>query len=158
MAATSSRHAGRKRALDILYEADLLERPLTAVLADHLEYEDPPGAFSAQLVRGVDRHRGELDTLISAHARGWRLERMPVVDRNLLRLGLYEMRYTDDVPDAVAIDEAVELAKELSTDDSGRFINGVLARVAGAGPSEPDLGARNEAGGGETRVEEPGDA
>lgn len=130
-----TRHEARKRALDILYESDLLDRPLTAVLADHLERDDPPGEFTVDLVGGIDRHRSELDATISKHAHGWRLERMPVVDRNLLRLGLYEMHFANDVDDAVAINEAVELAKELSTDDSGRFINGVLARILGSNES-----------------------
>lgn len=125
-----SRRAARKRALDICYEADLLGRPLASVLADHLERDDdPPGEYAVQLVRGVERNRAELDRLIGEQARGWRLERMPIVDRNLLRLGLYELFHEPDVPDAVAISEAVELAKELSTDDSGRFVNGVLSSL-----------------------------
>ena len=127
---TVTRHAARKRALDILYEADLIDRSLGDVLVKHLEdVEDPPGEFSVALVRGVHRHRTELDELISAHSREWKLSRMPVVDRNVLRLGLFEILHTD-VPHAVAIDEAVELAKELSTPDSPRFINGILARIA----------------------------
>lgn len=125
-----SRRQARKRALDVLYEADLLRRDVASVLADHLERDDPPGEFAVALVRGVDRHRPGLDALISSHARDWRLERMPVVDRNLLRMGLYEILHDPDVPTAVAIDEAVDLAKELSTDDSGRFVNGILARIA----------------------------
>jgi transcription antitermination protein NusB len=125
-----SRRAARKHALDMLYEADLLGRDVAAVLADHLERDPPPGEFAVALVRGVDRQRPELDALISRHARGWRLERMPVVDRNLLRIGVYELLHEPEVPDAVAITEAVELAKELSTDDSGRFVNGVLAGIA----------------------------
>jgi N utilization substance protein B len=132
-----SRRAARKRALDILYEADLLHRDAVTVLAAHLERDDPPGEFTVALVRGVDLKRAELDALISTHARDWRLERMPVVDRNLLRIGLYEILHDPDVPTAVAIDEAVDLAKELSTDDSGRFVNGVLARIAAEQPSTP---------------------
>lgn len=125
-----SRRAARKRALDICYEADLRGRDLVTVLADHLESDEPPDAFTVALVRGVERTRAQLDDLIGGHSRGWRLERMPVVDRNLLRIGLYEILHEPEVPTAVAIDEAVALAKELSTDDSGRFVNGVLARVA----------------------------
>jgi N utilization substance protein B len=125
-----SRRAGRKRALDILYEADLKDRPVPTVLAEHLAGEDAPSKFSVALVRGVHRHRGDLDALIERYARDWTLARMPVVDRNLLRIGLYEILHEPDVPNAVAIDEAVELAKELSTDDSGRFVNGLLARAA----------------------------
>ncbi|HVL99530.1 MAG TPA: transcription antitermination factor NusB [Egibacteraceae bacterium] len=125
-----SRHVARKQALDVLYEADLKGHPVPTVLAEHLRAEDPLPEFALALVRGVHRHREEIDDLISAHARGWTLSRMPVVDRNLLRIGLYEILHDDDVPTAVAIDEAVELAKELSTDNSGRFVNGVLARIA----------------------------
>lgn len=132
-----SRRAARKRALDVLYEADLLHRDVASVLATHLEGDDPPAAFTVAIVRGVDRNRGELDTLIARHARDWRLERMPVVDRNLLRIGLYEILHEPEVPTAVAIDEAVDLAKELSTDDSGRFINGLLARIARDQPPAP---------------------
>jgi transcription antitermination protein NusB len=135
-----SRRQARKRALDILYEADLLGRSVAVVLADHLERSDPPEDFAVALVRGVERTRLELDALIREHARGWRLERMPVVDRNLLRIGLWEILHEPDVPAAVAITEAVELAKELSTEDSGRFLNGVLARIAGEQPPDaPDL-------------------
>ncbi|MGH8901236.1 MAG: transcription antitermination factor NusB [Egibacteraceae bacterium] len=125
-----SRHAARRRALEILYEADLKDQPIPTVLAIHLEGEHSPPEFTLALVRGVHRHRPELDALIERYARDWRLERMPVIDRNLLRMGLFEIFHRADVPNAVAIDEAIELAKELSTDDSARFINGVLARAA----------------------------
>ncbi len=127
-----SRRAARKRALDVLYEADLKGRPIPTVLAAHLDpdAEDPLPDFSVALVRGVHRHRDELDALIETHARDWKLSRMPVVDRNLIRIGLYEILHDPEVPAAVAINEAVELAKELSTDDSGRFVNGILGRVA----------------------------
>lgn len=132
MKPSRSRRAGRKRALDILYEADLKGRPLPAVLADHLSVEgaDALSDFSVALVRGVHRHRDELDRVIQANARDWKLSRMPIVDRNLLRMGLYEILHDPDVPNPVAINEAVDLAKEFSTEDSGRFVNGLLARVA----------------------------
>ena len=124
----ASRREARKRALDLLYEADLKDRPLPQVLAAVVAEEELP-PFTLELVRGVHRHRDELDGLITANARDWTLDRMPIVDRNLLRLGLFELLHTD-VPKAVAIDEAVDLAKTLSTDASGRFVNGLLARVA----------------------------
>lgn len=127
-----SRHDERRRALEILYEADLKERPIARVLATHLDGESPPTEFTLQLVRGVNAHQEELDALISANAKDWKLARMPVVDRNLLRIGLFEILHVAEVPTAVAIDEAVELAKELSTDSSGRFVNGLLARLAPA--------------------------
>ena len=144
--AKQPRHAARRHALEILYEADLRHRAIPAVLAERLAEEDAPGPFAVALVRGVHRNAEEIDALISSHARGWSLHRMPVVDRNLLRLGLAEILHSeDDVPAAVAIDEAVQLAKELSTDDSPRFINGVLAKIAdehaaAAGPP-PDADA-----------------
>ena len=125
-----SRREARKQALDLLYEADLKSRPLPQVLAARLATGDLP-EFSLELVRGVHRHRADLDRLIEANARDWTLARMPIIDRNLLRLGLFELLHSD-VPTAVVIDEAVELAKSLSTDDSGRFVNGLLARVADA--------------------------
>ena len=128
------RHVARKRALDILYEADLKERPLAEVLATHLREDDDFSAFAVELVRGVHRHREQIDHLIEEHSRGWKLSRMPIVDRNVLRVGLFELLHAPDVPTAVAIDEAVELVKELSTEDSGRFVNGLLARVAEAAP------------------------
>lgn len=133
MSARPGRHQARRRALDLLYEADLKQRSVEVVLGSidpAAEDTDELPAFTAELVRGVAAHQSELDAVIVGHAQGWHLERMPILDRNLLRLALYEMRYEGDVPDAVAIDEAVRLAKELSTEDSGRFINGLLAHVA----------------------------
>ena len=129
---SGTRHAARKRALDILYEADLKERPLAEVLATHLRVDEHLSPFAVELVRGVHRNREQIDGLIEAHARGWKLSRMPIVDRNVLRVGLFEVLHNADVPTAVAIDEAVELAKELSTEDSGRFVNGLLSRAAEA--------------------------
>ena len=123
------RRRARRRALDILYQADVTHRDPAEVMEERLELEevDP---FTEQLVRGVAEKAAELDRLIGEHAEGWTVHRMAVVDRNLLRLACYEMLWRDDVPVAVAIDEAVEAAKELSTEDSGRFVNGVLGRIA----------------------------
>ncbi len=133
---TRSRHADRQRALALLYEADLRgDEPV--VVLQRSGGDDPPGAFTATLVEGVARTRPRLDELITTYARGWTIDRMPVVDRNLLRLGLWELLFSD-VPVAVVIDEAVELANELSTPDSGRFVNGLLAQVA---RSEADVAA-----------------
>jgi transcription antitermination protein NusB len=125
-----SRHEARKQALDVLYEADLKDRPLAGVLAAHIRDDESLDPFAVELIRGVYRHLEELDGLIEEHSRGWKLSRMPIVDRNILRLALFELLHSDEVPTAVAIDEAVELAKELSTADSGRFVNGLLSRVA----------------------------
>lgn len=128
--ARTPRRVSRKRALDILYEADLKGRAVPAVLAAHLDDADDLPEHTLAIVRGVHRHQAEIDALLTEHARDWALTRMPLVDRNLLRIGVYEILHDDDIPTAVAIDEAVALAKELSTDDSGRFVNGLLARVA----------------------------
>jgi N utilization substance protein B len=99
-------------------------------LAERLMQSDPPvSEYAVTLVEGVTTHRAELDALISTSSQDWTIDRMPPVDRNLLRLGGYELLYADDVPDAVAIDEAVELAARLSTDESAAFINGVLGRL-----------------------------
>ena len=125
------RRAGRKRALDVLYESDLKAKPIPLVLAAHLkDPDDELPDFAVAIVRGVHRHLDQLDALIQEHARGWKLSRMPIVDRNLLRIALFEILHDPAVPSAVAINEAVDLAKQLSTDDSGRFVNGVLARIA----------------------------
>ena len=130
-----SRRASRKRALDLLYQADLTRRPPAVLLAAELRDDTFNDTFAEHLVRGVSEHREALDAEIGAYATGWKIDRMPIIDRNLLRLALYELRHLADVPDAVAISEAVALAEELSTDASGRFVNGVLARLAT--PEEP---------------------
>ncbi len=120
------RTKARKRALDILHSADALDRAALDVLAEEPDVPD----FTREIVEGVEEHRAELDDLIRRYADRWALERMPIVDRNLLRIGIFELLYRPDVPAAAAINEAVELAKMLSTEDSGRFVNGLLGRVA----------------------------
>ena len=127
-----ARSKARKRAVDFLYEADLLGTDPVTLLAERVGSPDVPpiNDYTVTLVEGVTAHRSRIDDLISEHAEGWTLQRMPAVDRAILRLGLYELLWAADVPDAVAIDEAVELAKGLSTDDSPRFVNGVLGRIA----------------------------
>ncbi|QQQ74491.1 transcription antitermination factor NusB [Saccharothrix sp. 6-C] len=127
-----ARSKARKRALDVLYEADLRGADPVTLIADRVGSTDVPPVndYTIVLVEGVTAHRARIDDLISEHAEGWTLQRMPAVDRAVLRIGLYELLWAADVPDAVAIDEAVELAKGLSTDDSPRFVNGVLGRIA----------------------------
>jgi N utilization substance protein B len=121
----------RKRALDILFESELQGLPVGGTLADRLEVNDPPvHPYTVQLVEGVAAHAERIDALIAANAKGWTLDRMPTVDRNLLRIATYEITEVEDVPAAVAIAEAVELAKDLSTEDSAGFINGVLSAIA----------------------------
>jgi N utilization substance protein B len=117
------RTRARKRALDLLYGADVLGRDIEDDAIDVPE-------FTRELVEGVTAHHAELDELIQRYAERWALERMPVVDRNLLRIGIYELLHRPDVPTGAAIDSAVELAKLLSTPDSARFVNGILGRVA----------------------------
>ncbi|HUS21692.1 MAG TPA: transcription antitermination factor NusB [Aeromicrobium sp.] len=127
----SARTKYRKRALDILFESELQGLPVGGTLADRLEVNDPPvHPYTVQLVEGVAAHAERIDALIAANAKGWTLDRMPTVDRNLLRIATYEITEVEDVPAAVAIAEAVELAKDLSTEDSAGFINGVLSAIA----------------------------
>jgi N utilization substance protein B len=129
-----ARRKARKRALDVLYEADLRGGSIQATLAASLGRIEPPAPpylpYTVSLVEGVASHADRIDELIASYAEGWTLERMPVVDRNLARIAVYELLYVDDVDDAVAITEAVELAKQMSTDDSPRFLNGMLGRIA----------------------------
>ena len=126
----SARRKARKRALDILFEADLRGTEALATARDRLAQSDPPVPdYAITLVEGVTENRPRLDELIATYAEGWTIDRMPAVDRNLLRLGIYELLFREDIPDVVAIDEAVDLARELSTDESPRFINGLLGRL-----------------------------
>ena len=126
----SARSKARKRALDVLYEADLRDLDPLAVLADHLGRSEPAvPAYAVTLVEGVCSHRPQIDSAVGRYSAGWSLERMAAVDRNLLRLGAYELLFAPDVPDAVAIDEAVRLAKLLSGEEAPAFVNGILARV-----------------------------
>ncbi|PRY28681.1 MULTISPECIES: transcription antitermination factor NusB [Umezawaea] len=127
-----ARSKARKRAVDILFEADLRGQDPVTLVAGRIGSVDVPPVndYTVTLVEGVTAHQARIDDLISEHAEGWTLQRMPAVDRAVLRIGLYELLWATDVPDAVAIDEAIELAKGLSTDDSPRFVNGVLGRIA----------------------------
>jgi N utilization substance protein B len=129
-AQSSSRSKARKRALDILFEAELRGADPVATLEERAAAADPPvREYTAKLVRGVAAHASEIDARISAClAPGWTLPRMPRVDRNALRIAVFEIGY-GEVPDAVAISEAVRLVSELSTDDSPSFVNGVLSAV-----------------------------
>ena len=131
-----SRSGSRRQALQILFAADAIG----AVPADVLQrFRDdsgkPPDAFISELVLGVQEHAAEIDERLSEHARDWTVERMPAVDRSILRLACFEILYTDGVPNAVAIDEAVEAAKELSTDESARFVNGLLGALVRSLPT-----------------------
>ena len=143
-----ARRTARRLALDVLYEAEIRDLlPLEAwelrtaegwVVAasggdDGTELEPDPtpeiSQYALDLIDGVQGHQADIDELIAKYADRWAIERMPVIDRNLVRMALFELLWRDDVPVAVAINEAVELAKSLSTDDSGRFVNGLLGKI-----------------------------
>jgi transcription antitermination protein NusB len=137
----SARTKARKRALDVLFEAD--QRgvdPLEVLAARTAEAEPPVREHTTRLVEGVVAHRERIDGLVETYAEGWPLDRMPAVDRALLRMAAFELLYADDVPDAVVIDEAVGLAGELSTDESPAFVNGLLSRLEALKPSLRETG------------------
>ncbi|MDP2292143.1 MAG: transcription antitermination factor NusB [Actinomycetota bacterium] len=123
---TDERTDARERALILLYEAESKGVASADVLAAQIS---PADELTTQLVEGVAANQAEIDAAISAHAKGWTLQRMPTIDRNVLRIAAFELLGRPDVPVAVVLDEAVELAKRFSTDDSGRFVNGVLSAL-----------------------------
>lgn len=127
-----ARTKARKRALDILFESEAREADPLVVLKERQETDDAPPVsdYAAMLVTGVVERRERIDELLAEHAEGWSVARMPSVDRTLLRIGIYELLWVDEIDDPVAITEAVELARTLSTDDSPRFVNGVLGRIS----------------------------
>jgi N utilization substance protein B len=134
----AARSKARKRALDVLFEAELRGLPVLELLAERMSLGDrPTPEYAAAVVRGVAAHRAEIDKLIAGNAVDWTLERMPSVDRNVLRIGVWELLWADDVPDGVAISEAVALAQDLSTDGSPAFVNGLLAKVAATKAGKP---------------------
>jgi N utilization substance protein B len=127
-----ARSKARKRAVDVLYAAALRDADPLTLHAERTEAAEHPAPndYATELLEGVVAHHERIDGLLAEHAEGWTLDRMPFVDVAILRLGVYELLWATDVPDAVAVDEAVQLAKSLSTDDSPRFVNGVLGRLA----------------------------
>jgi transcription antitermination protein NusB len=131
----AARNKARKRAFQILFEAEQRGADPTTVMADWIrlartdDRQPPVTEYTMQLVEGYTAHAARIDELLSGYAVGWTLDRMPVVDRNVLRLGAYELIWEDDVPDAVVLDEAVQLAKEFSTDESPSYVNGLLGRL-----------------------------
>jgi N utilization substance protein B len=129
----AARSKARKRAVDVLYEADVRGDDRLAVLRDRIETANPPvPEHTVRLVEGVAEHAVRIDELIDAHASNWSIDRLPDVDRAILRMATFELLWADDVPDLVVIDEAVELAKALSTDDSPGYVNGVLGAILAA--------------------------
>ena len=132
----SARGKARKRALDILFEAEIRGEPVLELLAERAATASPPVSdYAAELVRGVHAHQAEIDELLAENSRGWTLERMPAVDRNILRIDAYELFFGAGVPPGAAISEAVLLARELSTDASPAFVNGLLARLSELRPT-----------------------
>ena len=144
------RRAARRLAIDVLYESEIRGTlptealaarqeagwviPTSEDLSEALGDEEPPSrealAYARVLIEGIQEHHADIDALIARYADRWAIERMPVIDRTLLRIAVFEILWRDDVPMPVAINEAVELAKSLSTDDSGRFVNGLLGKIA----------------------------
>src|ERR1700712_2014147 len=124
----SARGKARKRALDVLYASEMRNRSTAEALQKQSE-AGPVNDYTIELVQGVTEHRDRLDEVISAYSQAWTLARMPAVDRNVLRLATFEVLYMDDVPDAVAVSEALNLVRELSTDESPAFVNGVLGNI-----------------------------
>lgn len=148
----ATRREAREHALGLAYEREVRALSAAALLADLAVRPDP---YAVRLVEGVDAHTDAIDELLGRFSEHWTLDRMPVIDRTLLRLGTYELVYEPDIPTAVAISEAVALAKQYSTKDSGRFVNGLLSRVAaevrGDAPDRPDATAPPDEGGGRDR-------
>jgi N utilization substance protein B len=132
----SARSKARKRAVDLLYESDVRSIDAVTTLAERVALADPPiNDYTIELVEGVTAEKWRIDEILDECSEGWTVERMPDVDRAILRLGVFELLWRDDVPNAVALEEAVELAKSLSTDESPRFVNGLLGRVARTKPA-----------------------
>jgi N utilization substance protein B len=126
----AARSKARKRALDILFECELRGLRLGDTLDERVAAGEPPvNDYTVTLIRGVVEHQARIDELVGTYAQGWTLDRMPAVDRNALRLGVFEVMYVDDVPDAVAVTEAMNLVRDLSTDESPAFVNGVLGNI-----------------------------
>jgi transcription antitermination protein NusB len=131
----SARSKARKQALDLLYETDIRGTNLLETLVSRDIPAEGPDArpireYTRELVNGVSENRRKIDELITTYAQGWDMDRLPAVDRNILRLGIFEILWSSAVPTSVAIDEALALAKELSSDDSSKYIHGVLGRIA----------------------------
>ena len=131
----SARSKARKQALDILYESDIRSSDAMAILESRDVTEEGPDArpirdFTRELIAGVSSHKRKIDELIATYAQGWDMDRLAAVDRNILRLGIYEIVWNDELADGIAIDEALTLAKDLSTDDSATFIHGLLGKIS----------------------------
>jgi N utilization substance protein B len=138
----SARSKARKQALDLLYEADIRGSSALELLQSRDIAEDGPDArpireFTKELISGVSENTRKIDELITTYAQGWDMDRLPAVDRNILRLAIYEIVWSTDLADGIAIDEALTLAKELSTDESAGYIHGVLGKISSIKESIP---------------------
>jgi len=131
----SARRKARKRALDFLYEADIRNGNAIDLLGTRGESDLSQSDYVMELLVGVDTNRVKIDELITTYAQGWDMDRMPAIDRNILRIALFEILFKNDLDDQVAASEAVEIASELSTEDSAKYINGVLGRIIVLKPS-----------------------
>jgi N utilization substance protein B len=127
----SARSKSRKGALDLLYEADIRNQSAVVIHDERKSEADVLiRDYTSLLLRGVTDNRRKIDELISTYAEGWDMDRMPAVDRNILRIGIFELLWCHDIPDSVAINESLELAKTLSTDESAGYVNGILGRIS----------------------------
>jgi len=140
---SSERRQARERALGLLYEAETKSQSPSALVAEQVVAPDP---FAVDVVNGVETNQAEIDALITRFAKNWPLARMPALDRTLLRMGVYELTHRPDVPTGVVLSEIVDLASEYSTDDSGPFVNGVLAAIAAEVRTDGDPQAQPAAG------------
>ena len=131
----SARRKARKRALDFLYESDIRESNALDLITSRPVTEISQSAYVSELVTGVLEHRAKIDELITTYAEGWDMDRMPAIDRNILRIALYEILWNEGVEDQIVVSEAVDIASEISTDDSAKYINGVLGRIIVLKPS-----------------------
>lgn len=131
----SARRKARKRALDFLYEADIRSSNAIDLLGTRGESDLSQSDYVLELLVGVDANRAKIDELITTYAQGWDMDRMPAIDRNILRIALFEILFKNDLDDQIAASEAVEIATELSTEDSAKYINGVLGRIIILKPS-----------------------
>jgi len=146
----STRHQARERALQILFQHDIHGKSGVKLDEFWKEYgtTDDAKAFAEQLVKGVLDHKKDLDALLGKYATNWKVSRMPIVDRNILRAGLYELLWMEDVPAKVTMDEAIELAKSFGDDEASKFVNGVLDKVLA---TDPKLEAKRAEAAGEGR-------
>ena len=138
----SARSKARKQALDLLYEADIRGSSALELLQTRDVIEDGPDArpireFTKDLISGISTNSRKIDELITTYAQGWDMDRLPAVDRNILRLAIYEIVWSTDLADGIAIDEALTLARELSTDESAGYIHGVLGKISSIKESIP---------------------